>query len=85
RIPQSGVGKSSLIQEAFGVKGVEISGYGAGKATIEKEFKSDQNGRFVLHDSQGFEPGETKNWDTVKTFIQERDKQPELKDKLHAI
>ncbi|KIJ58885.1 hypothetical protein HYDPIDRAFT_64122, partial [Hydnomerulius pinastri MD-312] len=51
-IGKTGVGKSSLIQEAFGVKGVEISGYGAGQATIEKEFKSNQNGRFVLHDSQ---------------------------------
>ncbi|KIJ61888.1 hypothetical protein HYDPIDRAFT_115381 [Hydnomerulius pinastri MD-312] len=84
-IGKSGVGKSSLIKEAFGVQDVKTSDYGAGQATIGREFESNQNGRFVLHDSQGFEPGETKNWETVKTFIQERDKQPELKDKLHAI
>ncbi|KIK56303.1 hypothetical protein GYMLUDRAFT_248048 [Collybiopsis luxurians FD-317 M1] len=44
-----------------------------------------QNPLFILHDSQGFEAGETQNFDTVKKFIDDRAQQPELKDRLHAI
>ncbi len=43
------------------------------------------NPHFVLHDSQGFEQGETGNLKKVEDFIQERARMPELKDQLHAI
>jgi len=39
----------------------------------------------VLHDSQGFEPGEVDNFNKVKTFLDRRAQMPEIKDRLHAI
>lgn len=57
----------------------------AGVSNIRQEIVSEQNPRFVLHDSQGFAAGETNNFDVIEEFIHERARMPELKDKLHAI
>jgi len=48
------------------------------------EITSPQNPRFVVHDSQGFEPGAVDNLNVVKTFLREREN-AELKDQIHAI
>ncbi|KAG8749004.1 hypothetical protein FRC14_001769 [Serendipita sp. 396] len=84
-IGKSGVGKSSLINKAFGVDDALVSHSAPGQAEIEKEIVSIVNPRFVLHDSRGFEPGETSNFDAVCNFILSRNLKPDLKDKLHAI
>ncbi len=52
---------------------------------INFEIESKDNAHFVVHDSQGFEPGEEQNFNIVTNFIEERKRKPELKDKLHAI
>ena len=57
----------------------------AGEADINVGFHPPDNVHLILHDSRGFEPGETKNFATVKSFIEERSREPHLKDKLHAI
>ncbi|KAJ7205726.1 hypothetical protein GGX14DRAFT_644217 [Mycena pura] len=79
-ILQSGAGKSSLIScqsVSHGMRGV---------SDINKEIKSDQNPRFVLHDSMGFEPGETQNFNSIKTFLQPRSRDTALlKDRVHVI
>ncbi|KIN95212.1 hypothetical protein M404DRAFT_88059, partial [Pisolithus tinctorius Marx 270] len=51
-IGQSGVGKSTLIGQAFGIKQAVAEDEKPGEADIEKEFISPQNDRFVLHDSK---------------------------------
>jgi len=62
-----------------------------GEADIEREFFSEQNEYFVLHDSKGFEPGDNAAFDTVSQFINKRSKkdrvedQVPLKDQIHAI
>ncbi|KAJ7826412.1 hypothetical protein B0H13DRAFT_2440642, partial [Mycena leptocephala] len=56
-----------------------------GKADIETGFCPENNVHFILHDSQGFEPGETENFKKVETFIESRSKMPEIKDRLHAL
>jgi hypothetical protein len=57
-----------------------------GQAEINQEFTSNENNLFVLHDSQGFEPGDTLNFEIVREFIEKRsDKHLELKDQLHAV
>jgi hypothetical protein len=56
-----------------------------GKCNINEEIYSTENDRFVLHDSQGFEPGETENLNLVKNFILERAQNPDIKEQLHAI
>ncbi|KAI6046612.1 hypothetical protein EDC04DRAFT_2887878 [Pisolithus marmoratus] len=84
-IGQSGVGKSTLINKAFGIEQASVENFEPGKADIEKELISPQNDRFVLHDSKGFEPAEGANCDDVKSFIERRKKQEHVKDQLHAV
>jgi hypothetical protein len=57
----------------------------AGKSEINTEILSEDNDQFVLHDSQGLEPGEVENLEIVQRFIERRSKMPDIKDKLHAI
>ncbi|KDQ14711.1 hypothetical protein BOTBODRAFT_145529 [Botryobasidium botryosum FD-172 SS1] len=82
---KSGAGKTSLIKEAFKVEGIEGTHDERGKSDINKELRSPENPRFVVHDSEGFEAGETKNLKIVKEFIKERNERTDIKDKLHAI
>ncbi|KAG5652781.1 hypothetical protein H0H81_003661 [Sphagnurus paluster] len=84
-IGKSGVGKSSLINKAFGLTQAKVSKNSRGEADINKELWSPENSRFVLHDSLGFEGGETENLNIVRNFISERQAMSETKDKLHAI
>jgi hypothetical protein len=56
-----------------------------GKADINHGIPSKDNPRFLLHDSQGFEHGEDNTVSTVRNFIQSRNREPKIKDKLHAI
>ena len=57
-----------------------------GEADIENEFTSTENQFFVLHDSKGFEAGDTENFEVVSKFVrQRRNKSLPLKDRLHAV
>ena len=47
---------------------------------------SPQNQYFVLHDSEGFEPGDLSNYDTVSKFVQERSGQKvPLSERIHGL
>ena len=64
----------------------DVAKWKVGEADIDKEFTSPQNQFFVLHDSKGFEPGNTETFDNVRRFIeQRRDERLHLKDRLHAV
>ncbi|PVF95531.1 hypothetical protein CPB86DRAFT_875575 [Serendipita vermifera] len=84
-IGKTGIGKSSLINAAFGTKEALVSNLDVGKADIDKEILSKVNDKYVLHDSRGFEPGEDETFKAVCDFIRRRNIEPALKDKLHAI
>jgi len=74
-IGRTGAGKTSLIVNTFGVTDALISHHTVGECNINKElFSPDENKRFVLHDSKGFEPGDTDNFDTVMEFLNDRKK-----------
>src|SRR5882757_3695976 len=62
-----------------------VSHHGPGKADINKEFCPNDNVRFILHDSEGFEPGEDAKFNTVMNFIEDRIKMPDISKRLHAI
>jgi hypothetical protein len=63
-----------------------VSHYGVGEADIEKGFASNENEFLVLHDSEGFEPGDTQSFDVVYEFIKRRrDESLPLRDQLHAL
>jgi len=85
-VGKSGVGKSSLISFAFGVDMKSIAHGTRGVCDINTEIISPDNPRFVLHDSMGFEAGETQNFDKVKRFLTARsEKDILLKDRVHII
>ncbi|KAJ6460173.1 hypothetical protein C8R45DRAFT_1029632 [Mycena sanguinolenta] len=85
-VGRSGVGKSSLISHAFGVDTKSVSHKERGVCDIKEEITSEQNVRFVMHDSIGFEPGETKNFETVKDFLKSRSGESiELRNRVHVI
>ena len=65
-------------------KAIDIAHDRAGRADITFPYTSDENPRFILHDSQGFEPANTANWETVKGFLR-TSVTAELKDRVHAI
>jgi hypothetical protein len=62
-----------------------VSHGGPGTADINVGFSPNDNDRFILHDSEGFEPGEDAKFKTVMDFIDERSKRPDLRERLHAI
>ncbi|KIK11353.1 hypothetical protein PISMIDRAFT_502987 [Pisolithus microcarpus 441] len=84
-IGQSGVGKSTLIHRAFGIGKASADNLKPGAANVEEELISPQNDRFVLHDSNGFEPADHVNCDAVKSFIADRKSREPVKEKLHAV
>ncbi|KAI5999745.1 hypothetical protein F5J12DRAFT_266419 [Pisolithus orientalis] len=84
-VGKSGVGKSTLINRIFGVSTANVAKDKPGEADIEQEFTSPENDRLILHDSKGFEAGDAGNYDTVKSFIVKRKKEPKIKDQLHAV
>ncbi|KAI9459554.1 hypothetical protein HD554DRAFT_2081784 [Boletus coccyginus] len=63
----------------------KVSEYKLGEASINQEFVSDENQYFVLHDSKGFEPGDSANFDLATRFLRERHRKKFLKDRLHVI
>lgn len=62
-----------------------MSNANPGEADIDREILSEENPQFLLHDSQGFEQGEDKNFKIVEDFIKRREEETEIKNKLHAI
>ncbi|KAJ7212647.1 hypothetical protein GGX14DRAFT_446771 [Mycena pura] len=85
-VGKSGVGKSSLISHAFGVDTKSVSHGERGICDINHEIVSQQNPRFVLHDSMGFEPGEMENFEKAKIFLKSRSGESVLlKDRVHVI
>ncbi|KAJ7848461.1 hypothetical protein B0H14DRAFT_2445933 [Mycena olivaceomarginata] len=85
-VGKSGVGKSSLISHAFGLDMKSVAHGERGNCNINDEIISAENSRFVLHDSMGFEPGQTKNFDDAKNFLEKRGlKDVALKDRVHVI
>ncbi|KAJ6455144.1 hypothetical protein C8R45DRAFT_1111525 [Mycena sanguinolenta] len=82
---QSGVGKSSLINHAFGIDLATVAHEQRGTCNIEDEIISKHNEYFVLHDSMGFEPGKTEEFERAKEFFKSRGKKVPLRDRVHVI
>ena len=63
-----------------------VAHWKVGSADIDRELTSPENQFFVLHDSMGFEAGDTQNFEVVSKFVRDRrDKSLPLKDRLHAV
>ena len=57
----------------------------AGISNINTAIIAKENGRFVLHDSQGFEHGEGENLKNVVDFLKDRKDMPNVRDQVHAV
>ena len=44
-----------------------------------------ENGRFVLHDSQGFGHGDGENFKNVVDFLKDRKDMPNVRGQVHAV
>ncbi|KAG2159537.1 uncharacterized protein EDB93DRAFT_1116177 [Suillus bovinus] len=78
------VGKTALINHAFGVEPAFVLHDNIGEASIDHELISSQNDRFILHESKGFEAGSAGRLEIVRDFIEHRrNMSPE--HQLHAI
>ncbi|KAJ6455170.1 hypothetical protein C8R45DRAFT_1222596 [Mycena sanguinolenta] len=84
-VGRSGAGKSSLIDYAFGIDLKTVAHGKRGQCSIRDEIISEHNAHFVLHDSMGFEPGNTEEFETAREFLMSRGKKVPLKDRVHAI
>jgi hypothetical protein len=68
-----------------------VQDWKVGEADINKAFTSVQKGGsagqcFSVHDSEGFEPGDTKTYDSVHEFILKRhDEKCPDEDRLDAV
>jgi hypothetical protein len=62
-----------------------VSHGGPGITDINVEFCRNDNDRFILHVSDGFEHEEDAKFKTTVDFIEERSKRPDLSERLHAI
>ncbi|KZP16634.1 hypothetical protein FIBSPDRAFT_865778 [Athelia psychrophila] len=88
-IGKSGAGKSSLINTAFRIQEDEgqanVARMLAGVHDINKEITCRANRQFVLHDSQGFEGGETNNLAIVEKFLKSRGSSVDISEQVHAV
>ena len=57
----------------------------AGVSNINTAIIASENGRFVLHDSQGFEHGEGENFKKVVDFLKVRKDMPNVRDQVQAV
>ena len=57
----------------------------AGTAKINEEFSSPYNKRLIIHDSEGYEPGNKEKFDVLDKFIIERSQRKPITERLHAI
>ncbi|KAF8351788.1 hypothetical protein F5887DRAFT_2985 [Amanita rubescens] len=79
-VGRTGTGRSSLIHAAFNTPLAS-----AGIADVNEEIKSTNNKDLILHDSQGYEPGNVEKFQILEEFITERCQKKDIAEKLHAI
>ena len=63
----------------------DMSHLNAGISNINTAIIAKEKGRFVLHDSQGFEHGKGENFKNVIDFLKDRKDMPNVRDQVHAV
>ena len=62
-----------------------VSHSGAGISNINAGIIANNNGKFVLHEGQGFEHGEHENFKQAVDFLKARKDMPNVRDQVHAV
>ncbi|KAL8766023.1 MAG: hypothetical protein Q9194_006392 [Teloschistes cf. exilis] len=85
----TGVGKSTLINEVFGVNvGHQVVGASdrkCGQHDVQEGFCHENRPDLIIHDSEGFEAGDGSQVQAIGQFVRERSKMPRIEDRLHVI
>lgn len=81
----AGVGKSTLLNRVFGRKLSQENSQQHGRHDIDQPFQSDRHPGIIIHDSEGFQAGDTKEVVAFEKFIKKRLLAPDMEDQLHAI
>ncbi|KAL8723618.1 MAG: hypothetical protein Q9181_007246 [Wetmoreana brouardii] len=81
----TGVGKSTLINEVFGAELTKASDNLRGIHNIKTPIVCQDRPDLIIHDSGGFESGGDQEFQQVKDFIHEMSNERELNDRLHVI
>ncbi|KAH0555821.1 hypothetical protein GP486_006231 [Trichoglossum hirsutum] len=89
-IGKAGVGKSTLLGKVFGFNDekakVRHKQEGSGMHNIwDPIWDETRNNALIIHDSRGFEAGESDTLQRVKEFIDWRSSQNTLSEQLHCI
>ncbi|KAH6647669.1 hypothetical protein BKA67DRAFT_694691 [Truncatella angustata] len=81
----TGVGKSTLLNRVFGVPMTMVNHDRQGVHDIEKGFQDANHPGIIIHDSEGFQTGETREVEAFKKFIETRSGKVVPEEKLQAI
>ncbi|KAH0421262.1 hypothetical protein CcaCcLH18_13537 [Colletotrichum camelliae] len=81
----TGVGKSTLLNRVFGIAMTQENSNQRGEHDIEEAFESDLHPGIIIHDSEGFQAGNSKEVSAFKKFLKARSGSPDIKQNLHAI
>ncbi|OHE92277.1 hypothetical protein CORC01_12446 [Colletotrichum orchidophilum] len=81
----TGVGKSTLLNRVFGIEMTQENTGQRGEHDIEEGFESDQHPGIIIHDSEGFQAGNSKEVTAFKKFLKARSGNVKVRDNLHAI
>ncbi|KAG9672069.1 glycoside hydrolase, partial [Aureobasidium melanogenum] len=82
---RTGVGKSTLINKVFGVPMTIESHMKQGDHNINEAFESEHHPGIIIHDSRGFQAGDTRELGQFQDFIKKRSGISNPKESLHAI
>ncbi|KAG9949285.1 hypothetical protein KCU85_g4404, partial [Aureobasidium melanogenum] len=82
---RTGVGKSTLINKVFGVPMTIESHMKQGDHNINEAFESEHHPGIIIHDSRGFQAGDTRELGQFQDFIKKRSGNSNPKESLHAI
>ncbi|KAF6817605.1 hypothetical protein CSOJ01_02315 [Colletotrichum sojae] len=81
----TGVGKSTLLNRVFGIAMTQENSNQRGEHNIEEAFESDLHPGIIIHDSEGFQAGNSKEISAFKKFLKRRSGSPDIAQNLHAI
>lgn len=81
----TGVGKSTLLNRVFVIAMTQENSNQRGEHDIEEAFESDLHPGIIIHDSEGFQAGNSKEVSAFKKFLKARSGSPDIRQNLHAI
>nr|XP_036577730.1 uncharacterized protein CTRU02_12250 [Colletotrichum truncatum]KAF6784789.1 hypothetical protein CTRU02_12250 [Colletotrichum truncatum] len=81
----TGVGKSTLLNRVFGIEMTQENSDQRGSHNINEAFESDQHPGIIIHDSEGFQTGNSNEVSAFKNFLKARSGNLLNQDNLHVI